>query len=171
VTASASLTITDPQPLVLLGDDVLAECTDSLVLVVAASGGTGTIALLWADGTAGTTVWVPGDVDGTYPVTATDACGQTATLALDVEVDCEILIPNVFSPNGDGQNDRFEIEGIQSRQNTVRVFNRWGQVVFEANNYRNTWDGRNVPDGTYFYEVVVEGGEGPFTGHLTILNN
>ena len=88
-----------------------------------------------------------------------------------MEVDCEIFIPNVFSPNGDGQNDRFEIEGIQSRQNTVRIFNRWGQVVFEANNYRNTWDGRNVPDGTYFYEVVVEGGEGPFTGHLTILNN
>lgn len=171
VTASASLTIADPQPLVLLGDDVVAECTDSLVLVVAASGGTGNIALVWGDGTTGSTFWVPGDVDGTYPVTAIDACGQTASLALVVEVDCEILIPNVFSPNGDGQNDRFVIEGIRSRDNTVRIFNRWGQVVFEANNYRNNWDGQNVPDGTYFYEVLVEGGEGPFTGHLTILNN
>jgi len=70
-----------------------------------------------------------------------DACGVSRSITVEVDVDCEIVVPNVFSPNNDGMNDRFEIEGIRSKTNTVRIYNRWGQKVFEANNYKNQWDG------------------------------
>ena len=63
------------------------------------------------------------------------------------------------------------IEGIERIANSVRIYNRWGNLVFEANNYRNTWDGGDVSDGTYYYEVIAQGFEEPFTGHLTILSN
>ena len=64
------------------------------------------------------------------------------------------FVPNAFSPNGDGKNDLFKIPFITNlKENNVVVFNRWGKKVFEADNYANTWDGENLPSGTYFYVV------------------
>lgn len=80
----------------------------------------------------------------------------------------EINIPNVFTPNGDGNNETFNISNIEFWNNDVRIYNRWGQVVKEFRNYRNTWNGSDVSDGTYFYEVVLSDGRA-FTGHLTVL--
>ena len=69
------------------------------------------------------------------------------------------------------ENDVFTIEGIKYVANTVRIFNRWGQIVYEASNYKNTWKADGIPDGTYYYEVTVHRVDEPFTGHLTILRN
>jgi gliding motility-associated-like protein len=80
----------------------------------------------------------------------------------------EINIPNVFTPNGDGNNETFNISNIEFWNNDVRIYNRWGQVVKEFRNYRNTWNGSDVSDGTYFYEVVLSDGRA-YTGHLTVL--
>ena len=77
-------------------------------------------------------------IDGTYTVIVTDVCGRIGSEAALVTIDCLVIIPNVFSPNNDGYNDRWEIEGLGSR-NTVKVFNRWGNVVLDAKNYRNNW--------------------------------
>jgi len=64
------------------------------------------------------------------------------------------FVPNAFSPNGDGKNDFFKIPFITNlKENNVVVFNRWGKKVFEADNYDNSWDGENLPSGTYFYVV------------------
>ncbi|MFN8394500.1 MAG: PKD domain-containing protein [Bacteroidia bacterium] len=67
-------------------------------------------------------------------------------------------IPNTFSPNGDGVNDVFEIRNIDAfPDNTLEVFNRWGNKVYEKDKYHNEWDGRNwkndqvLPDGAYFF--------------------
>ena len=62
----------------------------------------------------------------------------------------------------------FNISNIEFWNNNVRIYNRWGQVVKEFRNYRNTWNGSDVSDGTYFYEVVLGDGRA-FTGHLTVL--
>jgi gliding motility-associated-like protein len=75
---------------------------------------------------------------------------------------CEIIIPEAFTPDGDGINDSFEIVGIeQAPDNTIIIFNRWGNVVFETSNYQNNWigtsnvnmtiGGEELPTGTYFY--------------------
>lgn len=63
------------------------------------------------------------------------------------------------------------MEGILGTPDTVRVYNRWGQIVFEASNYKNTWAANGISDGTYFYEVKVNSSTEPYTGHVTILSN
>lgn len=74
-------------------------------------------------------------------------------------VDCHIAIPNVFTPNGDGINDLFVIKGLDSYQaSKLVVTDRNGQKVFESNDYKNNWDGANLPEGTYFY-ILYPGGD------------
>ena len=69
------------------------------------------------------------------------------------EQNCDLTIPNVFTPNGDGINDLFEILNLEHYPNAqMIIYNRWGQKVFEhPDYYNNWWDGGNVPDGVYFY--------------------
>jgi gliding motility-associated-like protein len=80
----------------------------------------------------------------------------------------EIDIPNVFSPNGDGENETFSILDIGYYPNRLTIFNRWGMPVYETSNYRNQWTGEDVPDGTYYYVLVLDDGR-EFTGHVTLL--
>ena len=63
-----------------------------------------------------------------------------------------IHFPNVFTPNGDGINDSWEITGINLfPNNSLVIVNRWGVEVFATDNYTNDWTGRNLVEGTYFY--------------------
>jgi len=85
----------------------------------------------------------------------------------------DIIIFNGFSPNGDGVNDFFTIQGIEAfPNNQLLIFNRWGNEVFKMNGYLNTWDGnwnrkKMLPDGTYFY--VLDDGEGNrYSGYIQI---
>ncbi len=174
VDASITILIEDAPPIFLETENIFIECLpDSMLVEVIAGGGYGgQLDLVWSTGAQGNFTYVTMQAPNIYHVVATDLCGRSDSASLVVEVDCEIIIPNVFSPNSDGVNDYWVIEGIANRNNTVLVFNRWGQVVFEANNYRNNWRASGLPDGTYFYEVTVEKvGEEPKTGHLTILRN
>jgi gliding motility-associated-like protein len=103
----------------------------------------------------------------------TDACGNAATFETVAEVgayaDAQPLLPTGFSPNQDGYNDTYRILGIGldasevacdwMEPNVFSVFNRWGNEVFRAADYRNTWEGTSsngdaLPNGTYF--VVFE---------------
>ena len=173
VTSTVTLTILDA-PLINIAsnsNETVPCSLDSIPLVAMAEGGVGSLTYSWNTGVLGPVAYAGSLVGGTYIVTATDACGRSASASTTISVDCDIVVPNVFTPNNDGTNDRFEIEGILSAKNTVKVFNRWGQVVFEANNYRNNWAATGLPEGTYFYEVVVEGHEKPYTGDLTIMRN
>ena len=87
---------------------------------------------------------------------------------------------NEFTPNNDGLNDVFFIECIENYpNNNVKVFNRWGNQVFEMNNYDNSWDGTSMgtatinareklPVGTYYYLIDFGDGSEPKTGWLYI---
>lgn len=172
VSASVTISIVDAEPIVLVTRNYLVDCGEGTIPIsVVATGGYGALDLVWSTGDTGPETQAGIQVGASYEVTATDDCGRTASAAVEVIVDCDIEIPNVFTPNGDGVNDKFNIDGILSTRNTVKVFNRWGQLVFEAVNYGNNWGASGVPDGTYFYEVTVERDEKPYTGHLTILRN
>jgi gliding motility-associated-like protein len=165
----ATLNILDAPLITLTGSDATSDCSGGdLTLTAEASGGTGSLAFAWSTGSDQASITVP-DGAANYNVSVTDECGVQASLTLAVIAPCGIEVPNVFTPNGDGTNDVFEITGIESLSNVVRVSNRWGQVVFEAVNYRNNWAGANVSDGTYFYVVMADGLTAPLTGHLTIL--
>ena len=68
----------------------------------------------------------------------------------------EIEVPNVITPNGDGKNDEFKVKGIEFFPvNTVQLFNRWGQKVFEAENYQNTYVPRDLEGGVYIYKIII----------------
>lgn len=71
-------------------------------------------------------------------------------------IESAFLIPNVFSPNGDGINDRFVIVGAESRGPvTLEVFNRHGKRVYFSSDYQNDWNGDLIEDGSYF--LIVRG--------------
>lgn len=91
---------------------------------------------------------------------------------------CSYTIPNVLTPNGDGRNDTWDIEGIEFFPGThVRVFNRWGQPVFDQTDYdsyqrsRNGrgWDPGDLSEGVYFYEVLIPAVNKTEAGNLSIL--
>ena len=64
----------------------------------------------------------------------------------------ELRVTNVFTPNGDVINEFFAIKNIDYFQNSrLEIFNRWGKLIYESNDYKNDWDGANFPSGTYFY--------------------
>jgi gliding motility-associated-like protein len=89
-----------------------------------------------------------------------------------VKIACGFKIYNAFSPNGDDKNQVFFIDGLESYPNTkVIIYNRWGNKIYENSDYKNNWDGKwnnnEVPDGTYFYQVLLENGE-VYTGYLQI---
>jgi gliding motility-associated-like protein len=96
---------------------------------------------------------------GTYYVTFTDQCGSAGTTTI-VTQRCDTRIPNVFTPNGDGKNDTFEIFGIEGfRGSVLQVFDRWGTMIFEDTDYKNNWNGEDFADGVYFYIFTRSDGE------------
>ena len=75
----------------------------------------------------------------------------------------ELFIPNAFSPNGDRVNDYWEILGLQNYPgHKLEVFNRLGIKLYETNDYKNDWygtyNGEQLPDGTYFYQLYLSEG-------------
>jgi gliding motility-associated-like protein len=99
-------------------------------------------------------------------VTVTDESNNTETCNFILNVYCEKLleIPQFISPNGDGKNDTWIIKNLEAYpNNNVKIFNRWGALVFEEISYKNDWDGtlnkkgndKYLPSGTYFYLIDV----------------
>lgn len=99
----------------------------------------------------------------------------------------KLFIPNVFTPNGDTYNDLFEI-GIYIddenkdyelplndyyRSSKLVVFNRWGNVVYESDDYQNDWDGGKLADGVYYYVLKCEGAKNNdvFKGTVSIVGS
>ena len=173
VSDTVSAIIVDSPALELATEELLIiPCgADSIPITAEVGGGVAPLTVTWSNGYLGNTSYASNAVDGTYTVTVTDDCQHTASLEVVVDPQCAIIVPNVISPNGDGQNDVFYIEGILASRSTVRIFNRWGQVVYEKIDYKNNWAAPGLPDGTYFYEVKVDRDPEPYTGHVTVLSN
>lgn len=109
---------------------------------------------------------------GYYDVRITDArgCEAEATVLLEISDDPRgclnyLVIYDIFTPNGDGRNDLWVIEGLEHfPNNEVTVYNRWGQPVYRQPNYQNNWVGTTsggdaLPAGTYFYVFTIYGKE------------
>ena len=110
---------------------------------------------------------VPGTFNVVLTITTADGCTDAAEMEYEIPYE-PIVIPNVFSPNGDGWNDRFEIANVEYTTNELTIYGRWGNEVYQTLNYKNTWNGDGVPDGTYYY-VLFLSDEEQYTGHLTIV--
>ena len=116
----------------------------------------------------------PGQVSNTATVSAIefdpDLSNNTSTDKKEIS---GLRIPNVFTPNGDGKNETFYLENLNSfDHNEVTVINRWGSTVYQSNGYLNDWTAPGLSDGTYFYVVKVKNGNAEwleYKGYITII--
>ena len=116
-----------------------------------------------------------GTYSQTLVVEATHADGCVISDSV-VMIVVDLSIPNGFSPNSDGKNDFFRIPQLDDYPGSLTVWNRWGDMVLDDPSYQNTWDGTcqtsrclgsgDLPEGTYFYLVDVEGIT--FKGYITL---
>ncbi|HUC79843.1 MAG TPA: gliding motility-associated C-terminal domain-containing protein, partial [Flavisolibacter sp.] len=137
------------------------------------------LSYLWTPGTylnnptiAKPTVMPKDDIN--YTVTVTSADGCSASDQVFVKLLKSLEIPNVFSPNADGINDRWEVKYLESYPGaTVQIFNRYGQKVFESIGYTKPWDGSfkgsQVPAGTYYYIINPKNGRPQIAGYVDII--
>jgi gliding motility-associated-like protein len=79
---------------------------------------------------------------------------------------CGLVVPNIFTPNGDGFNDLLVILNLPA-SSKLSITNRWGKEVYSASDYQNDWNGGDVVDGLYYYRLVVDGDAS--TGWIEIL--
>ena len=112
---------------------------------------------------------------GIYVDSMTNANGCDSLVILELSVTTcsgDFEIANILTPNGDGQNDTWKIDNpYQITGCLVKIYNRWGQPLYETNNYQNEWDGTKnneaLPDGVYFYSI--ECGETVYKGAINLL--
>ncbi|UMB59698.1 gliding motility-associated C-terminal domain-containing protein [Lutibacter sp. A80] len=124
------------------------------------------------------------DIDGDGVDNDIDNCPTTANSDQadldrngigDVCDQSDLKIAKGFSPNGDGVNDEFIIEGLHNYpNNSIQIYNRYGNIVYESNNYQNYWDGignkeeRRLPAAPYFYVLSINGGSKVVKGWVYI---
>ena len=104
----------------------------------------------------------------TYTLTITDANGCTATATVTVDVDSQ-QGPDIITPGDEnGKNDELVFPELEEEpaksSNDIVIFNRWGQVVFKTPRYENNWkgtdqDGKELPEGTYYYVLTLRDGK------------
>jgi gliding motility-associated-like protein len=110
--------------------------------------------LSWQDGSTNATYLVT--IPGQYYLSASNSCGSTTDGVVILKGTCKVSIPNAFTPNHDGRNDQFKILGVETVTSFhLKIFNRWGQLVFESNDKSRAWDGRcnghECPSGSFVY--------------------
>ena len=84
-----------------------------------------------------------------------------------------LIVPNIFTPNGDNVNDTFFIPGLETySENELTIINRWGNHVYEKKDYKNDWAGQGLVEGTYYYVLKVKNKTGAwdsYKGYLTLV--
>ncbi len=110
----------------------------------------------------------------TVTVIAPNGCESIDSVLVTVLPD--LVIPNGFTPNGDGWNETWQIDLIELfPECVVEIYNRWGEQLFRSVGYKQPWDGRYnggpVPVGTYYYVIELNSPEfpEPYTGPLTVI--
>jgi gliding motility-associated-like protein len=139
-----------------------------LNLPASATGGSGTYSYSWnsnadpitqSSGGEGT---VTVNSSGIYTLTATDDCQNSDIVTINIEMlpGCEVDEVNVFTPNGDGKNENLVFKSLEYFPNSkLVIFNRWGEKVYENDNYKNDWNGENMHSGTYYYNLTIPNSE------------
>ena len=138
------------------------------------NGGTPPYYYLW--NTSVTTEDLINISSGTYNVTISDSneCVTNYEITVTNSDDSCLIIPSVFTPNDDGTNDYWQISGLNMYPEslTVKVFNRWGQLLFSSKGYSVPWDGTykgsNLPTADYYFIIDLSNGAESLTGTVTI---
>lgn len=121
------------------------------------------------------------DTGGVYTISLviTDISGCTDTALYEIFVIGEgtIILPNIFTPNGDGVNDLFRVRAEFIEDFDITIFNRWGNLIAQYQFLKTGWDGRTqagleAPDGVYYYIITARGYDGEefeLSGHVRLV--
>jgi len=164
-TSTSSITLEEADPFTLEyiktnPSDYLS--TDGAIAVIV-NGGTPGYTYQWTGPVTGNTAALNNVPAGTYTILVTDANGceitDTEQLLPEVDVDCYSAM-SVFTPNSDGKNDVFIITCVLDFENHLYIFNRFGGLVYDTEDYQNNWigidqDGQPVPDGGYPWVLEI----------------
>ncbi len=168
-----------PTPIANAGPDMVVLENDVVTL-----NGSGGAVYSWspATGLSSTTIANPtftASQTVTYTLTVSDPTLQCSTTDdVTILVERPIRIPNAITVNHDGQNDVWDIENMSSFPNAiVEVYNRWGTLVWKSVGYDKMWDGTNyrngevLPDGTYFYIIILNSTKfpDPYKGYIQVI--
>ena len=169
---------TDSVVVTLATSNVIASNDTSICLGSSATiSATGATNFTWDNGLGvGQSFIVNPSAQTIYIVTGDDnGCLSSDTVIISIDNQNCFNIPTVFTPNGDGKNDLWNIGGIELYPDIiVKVFNRWGDLMFESEKgYPESWDGTyngtNSPSATYYYIIVLGDGEEGVTGTINIV--
>jgi gliding motility-associated-like protein len=168
----------DPTPIAYAGPDKVVLQGGVVTLSPALTIGI-PVTYLWTPPIGLSNPNVPGPgasppVDMTYTLTVTSDKGCATSDQVFVKILLAPTIPNIFSPNGDGVHDRWEIAYLESYPGcTVDIYNRYGQLIYHSLGYSNPWDGtvsgKQVPVGTYYYIVDPKNGRSKMSGYVDVI--
>lgn len=178
---AASALLNTPVNIDILANDSLGNCLPvQLTLLYPNTGGVGPHHGLMVLNPNQTVDYIPNQgycgLDSfQYTLCSPMGC-DTANVVIDIACSANpdtLIIYNAVSPNGDGKNETFTILNIEDYpENTVQVYNRWGNMVFSAKHYQNTWkgtyNGSDLPDGSYFYRIDLGNRKRKYNGFLQI---
>lgn len=135
------------EPVIPLPVEVFTCYGETVVLDATAEGAS----YSWSSGqsTPGIAVNTP----GTYVVTITVNDCHYVRQVLVSNDECP-EIPNIITPNDDGKNDTFVVQGVAQNSLDLKVFNRWGKSIYQNERYDNSWSASAVPAGIYFYQLT-----------------
>ncbi|MCC7302151.1 MAG: gliding motility-associated C-terminal domain-containing protein [Bacteroidia bacterium] len=176
---SVTVTVLPPGPVNVVTPDITVCEGKELTLAALVNGGAPAYSYLWTtvtgpdtvpNPTASSNTFIP-TANGTYNIVVTDLCGEVGTQTVDVivDMDCILGIPNVFTPNNDGDNELLVFENLDKFPNShLVVYNRWGSIVLDESDYLNNWNGGGHADGVYYFVLTVADGR-VFPGFVQIL--
>jgi gliding motility-associated-like protein len=177
VTSNNIILNISPLPIVSGGGNKTIEKGSSVALTATASGNIADITWNPVTGLDNNKILNPKASPASttiYTVTVQTAAGCAATDSVTVTVLYGISIPNTFTPNGDGVNDKWDIQNLKDYQNcVVSIYDRYGGEVYTSKGYYNAWDGtikgRPCPVGTYYYLINLNNGTPPLSGFVALI--
>jgi gliding motility-associated-like protein len=178
--ADTNITISD-YPAIVISDSIYYYGARAGIELTV-SGGTPAYEYQWEDQDA---MSISGDskidnlINGIYSVTVSDFYGCAVSSEYTIEI--PFVVPTLISPNDDGYNDTWQIPSIESYDNIhIEIYNRWGNIVFSfdgtgdeygdvSNQFDGTYNGSELPIGSYVYVIDLKDGKEASTGTLSII--
>lgn len=158
-------------PVTSIGNDTSVCKGTQLVL----DAGIPNMVYLWSTGATTQTITVTPQKAAEYNVTLNNH-GCTYNDAIEIGILCELYIPNAFSPNRDGTNDVFMTFGTEVIEVHIRIYNRWGQLVYSGDDLKKGWNGymgtQEASVGVYTYDIkatFINNETKEYKGNLTLL--
>jgi gliding motility-associated-like protein len=174
-TYTDSIVLTNPDSIIISGNitnETVTDLKDGSISITV-NGGTSPYYFNWSNATNEQDLYNIGA--GSYTISILDFNKCPASAMFTLSTDVETIEPvDAFTPNGDGVNETWNINNIDKFPScTVKIFNQWGNLVYESTGYDEPWDGTNngkqMSSSVYYYIIDLKNGENPVTGSITLL--